>query len=172
MASAVRVSIEEYLRTSYHPDVEYLDGELKEKAVVGFAHGRVQVLLSAWFWQHEQDWQIQCAVEARTRVSSEHVRIPDFVIVVRANREKGTLVDPPLVAIEVLSPSDSYRDLKLRAADLELMGVRNIWLLDPEARTAEIWRTGAWHLAQNASLQAVGSPIYLDLQWLWQQLDQ
>jgi hypothetical protein len=44
-STIARVSIDEYLRTSYRPDVEFIDGQLKEKAVVGFPHGVVQGLI-------------------------------------------------------------------------------------------------------------------------------
>jgi len=171
MATAVKVSIEEYLTTSYHPDVEYIDGELKEKPVVQFAHGRVQVLLGVWFWQHEEEWHIVAAAETRTQVNANHVRLPDLVVISSATKERDTLKQPPLIAIEVLSPTDTYQDLKSRAIDLEEMGVKNIWLIDEEARTAEIWRQGSWYLSKAETLHAVDMPLYLNLSWLWQQMD-
>ena len=171
MVTAARVSLEEYLKTSYRPDVEYIEGELKEKSLVTPAHGKVQTLLGVWFWQHGQEWGISAAVETRTQIDLVRVRLPDFVVMVRGSRETSALTQPPLIAIEVLSPSDSYRDLKQRAADLESMGVRNIWLLDPEARTGERWREGSWHREPTARLEAVGSFMFLDLAWLWQQMD-
>jgi hypothetical protein len=33
MAAATVVPVEEYLRTSYHPDMEYVDGSLLERNV-------------------------------------------------------------------------------------------------------------------------------------------
>ncbi len=172
MATAVKVPLEEYLKTSYHPDLEYLDGELREKSVVTLTHGEVQILLGVWFYEHRKEWQIRSAVEVRTQVSANQVRLPDFVVLVRTNRELGALTQPPLVAIEVLSPSDSYRELKGRAADLAAMGVRNVWLIDPELRTAELWRDGAWQRETSNRLQAVDSPVYLDLAWLWERMDE
>ncbi len=172
MAAAAKVSLQDYFNTSYRPDVEYIDGELKEKPVVGFAHGEVQGFLFSWFSRHYQEWNIRCAVETRTWVSAEHVRLPDVVVIAAEDRRKGALDRPPLIAIEVLSPTDTYQDLKLRAADFEAMGVRNIWLIDEDARTVEIWREKEWHLTKSSNLQALDSPIYLDLDWLWQQLDQ
>ena len=172
MATTVKVSLQEYLNTSYHPDVEYLDGELKEKPVVKLAHGRIQSLLSVWFWQHRKDWHIQVAVDTRTQVSSDHVRLPDVVVVSANVKERGTLTQAPLVAIEVLSPTDTYYELKQRAADLEQMGVKNVWLIDEDARTAEIWSGGSWHLSESEKVEAVDSPIHLDLNWLWQQMDE
>ncbi len=172
MATAAKISIEEYLSTDYRPDVEYIDGYLKEKPVVMFAHGETQGIIFAWFFERYQEWNIRCAVDTRTRVSADHVRLPDVVVVAAADRRKGELDRPPIIAIEVLSPTDTYRDLKERAADLEAMGVRNIWLIDEDARTVEIWRNGAWHLTQTDRIEGVDSPIYLDIAWVWKQLDQ
>ncbi len=172
MATAGRVSIEEYLRTSYRPDVEYIDGELKQKPVVGFAHEETQGFIFKWFSDHYQEWNIRCAVETRTRVSPERVRLPDVVVVAAQDRRKTELNRPPIIALEVLFPSDSYQDLKRRAADLENMGVRNVWLIDEDVRTVEIWKNGAWELAKTTKLRAVESPMYLDMDWVWRQLDQ
>ncbi len=167
-----RVSIEEYLRTSYHPDVEFIDGELRGKPLVGFIHGEIQGFLFNWFSQRYKEWNIRCAIDTRTWVSAERVRLPDVVVVAAEDRRKGALDRPPIIAIEVLSPSDTYKELKARAANLYGMGVKNIWLIDEEARTVEVWEANAWTVKDTKHLEAADSPIYLDLDWLWQQLDQ
>ncbi len=169
--SATAVTIEEYLRTDYHPDVEYIDGELKEKSMVGLPHGEVQAILSAWFRAHRKEWNIRVAVETRTQVEKERVRLPDLVVVSQQERSKGTLQIPPLIAIEVLSPTDTYADLKSRAADLRGMGTENVWLIDPELRTAEIWNGMAWEPHPAKILQALNSPMHIDLDWVWAELD-
>jgi Uma2 family endonuclease len=171
MATTTGISLEEYLQTSYRPDREYIDGTLKEKPVVPFVHGRVQMLLGVWFWQHQDEWHTQCAVETRTQVSTAKVRLPDIVVVSADSHEQGTLTTPPLVAIEVLSPSDSYADLRACAEDLTAMGVRNVWLIDPEHRTGEVWRDGYWQPAGSERIEAVDSAIFLDLAWVWSELD-
>jgi Uma2 family endonuclease len=165
------VSIGEYLRTSYRPDVEYIDGHLKEKPVVGFPHGRVQGFLFMWFEMHHDEWAIKAAVDTRTRVTADRVRLPDVVVVSAQEQATGALSDPPLVAIEVLSPTDTYADLKNRAADLQAMGTENIWLIDPDKRTAERWNGESWELHASNILGAVDSPIHVDLDWLWARLD-
>jgi Uma2 family endonuclease len=170
MATTTGISLEEYLQTSYKPDREYIDGVLKEKPVVGFAHGELQSILAAWFREHRKVWNIRCAVETRTQVTSERVRLPDFVVVSDAVYVSGALSEPPLIAIEVLSPTDSYADLRARAEDLTRMGVRNIWLLDPASRTGEVWRDDHWQPAGSGRMEAVESPIFLDLAWLWAEL--
>ena len=171
MVTTTALSIEEYLQTSYEHDCEYIDGALKEKPVVEFVHGRVQMLLGVWFWQKESAWGIRCAVETRTRVKEGKVRLPDVVVVSSTNRPQGALTEPPLIAIEVLSPTDSYHDLRHRAEDLCSMGVQNIWLIDPLRRTGEVWRDGFWQPAESSRIQAVDAPVFLDMDWLWAELD-
>ena len=171
MATAVRVSLEEYLNTSYRPDVEYVDGKLRDRSVGEVPHGRVQGLLVVWFWLHGEEWRVFAASEVRTQVTASHVRLPDVVVLPASTDERGALTSPPLIAIEILSPTDSYSDLRMRAVDLQEMGVRNIWLINEGARTLEVWLDGAWRLQTETRIEAADSPMFLDLAWLWQQLD-
>ena len=172
VAIATKVSLEEYLRTSYHPDVEYLDGALKEKPVPEYFHGVLQVILGSWFRAHRLQWAIGVSVEARTQVEPGRVRLPDVTVVRKEDEQReGALRKAPLIAIEVLSPDDSYADLRGRASDLSLMGTRNVWLLDPKRRTAEVWTGKNWQLSEGNRLEAIDSPAFVDLDWLWTELD-
>jgi Uma2 family endonuclease len=168
--NATAVTLEQYLFTSYCPDVEFVHGELREKSVVSPVHGRVQILLGVWFGQYEEQWGVQTLAKARTQVSEHAVRLPDVTVMAAGPLPRKALVRPPLLAIEVLSESDSYADLNARALDLEAMGVENIWLIDPGSRTAERWAGGAWQAVEGTSLAIAGSPVYLDLSWLWARL--
>jgi len=58
MATTALLGIDEYLNTSYRPDREYIDGELRERNVGKWDHARVQYLLAAWFANHEAEWGI------------------------------------------------------------------------------------------------------------------
>jgi Uma2 family endonuclease len=164
------VSVEEYLRTSYTPDVEYLEGRLKEKSVVGFPHGRMQALLSAWFWNHAREWKIQVAVETRTRVKVARFRLPDLVVVAADEQTPSALQSAPLIAIEVLSPSDEFADLRARARDLAAMGCQNVWLVDPAEASVAVWNGETWQPFHGEQLQATGTEAFLDLEWMRKQL--
>jgi len=170
-AIATTVSLAEYLRTSYHPDVEYVRGELKEKPMPTYLHGIIQIILGSWFLSHRKEWGIVIASEVRTQVDVNHVRLPDIVLVRTGGGRPRTLVEAPLVAIEILSPDDSYADLRERAGDLRTMGVENVWLLDPERRTAEVWTGTHWKPTDGSRLTAVNAPVFLDLDWLWTEMD-
>jgi Uma2 family endonuclease len=173
MATATLIPIEQYLKTSYCPDVEFIDGELREKPVVQsvhsqWVHSQLQALLSAWFVQHDDAWKIQVGVEARTRVAEARVRLPD-VVVLKAGPQPQTLVDPPLIVIEILSPDDSYTETERRARDYQSMGIENIWLIDPDTRTARVCRGESW--TEIARFTVADSPIYLDVKTLFARLD-
>lgn len=165
---APTISVDEYLRTSYRPDVEFIDGHLQEKPLGTWDHGRIQWLIAGWFLRHEREWGVQGALEVRTRVLDTRVRLPDLVVD-WAGPHPPVLVKAPLLAIEVLSPDDSYSSLKKRAKDYQAMGIRNIWLIDPETRTAEACEQAFW--VERERLEVEGTGIYLDVPALFRALD-
>ncbi len=56
MATSTRLSLLEYMKTSYRPDREYVDGELRERNVGKWEHARLQAS-SAWLLaQKELVW--------------------------------------------------------------------------------------------------------------------
>ena len=46
MAAGKLIFVEEYLKTTYRPDCDYIDGEVLERNVGEFKHGRLQGMLS------------------------------------------------------------------------------------------------------------------------------
>ena len=96
------------------------------------------------------------------------MRLPDLVIVpLEISAPQGALESAPLIAIEVLSPTDSYNDLRQRARDLRAMGTENIWLIDPAEKTIALWDGLTWQPFLGERVQAVGTEAFLDLAWLW-----
>lgn len=168
MTTSVLIPITEYLRTSYRPDREYIDGLVLERNLGKWEHARIQALLTIWFGQHEQQWGIQTATEWRTQVSSARVRIPDVLLVGRG-AQSDVLASPPLLVVEILSPTDTYSDTQERANDYLQMGVETIWIIDPETRTARVCAGSTWTLAKR--LEVAGTPIYVEIETLFAPLD-
>ncbi len=175
MATSTRVSIEEYLNTSYRPDVEYIDGELRPKnstleedPMVQWIHARLQAFIASWFDRHEDEWDVLVAVEARTRISPSIYRLPD-VVVVRNAPEGGEIIEPPLIVVEILSPRDTYAETQRRARDYRDMGIENLWIIDPDTRTARACKAETWKEVTRFIVE--GSPIYLDMPALFARLD-
>ena len=157
------LSLDEYLHTSYEPDVDFIDGEIEERHLGEYEHGRIQILLGSFFVVNEKRWQIQAVTEQRIRVKTSRVRICDLAILrADAPREKVTET-PPLLCIEILSPEDRLSRAQRVLADYLAMGVENIWLIDPLRRSAHTFDAAGLHHADPARLAVANSPILLDL---------
>lgn len=170
MAASTLVSLEQYLATTYSPDMEYIGGELKEASVVMTAHGALLSLLSQWFANHGREWGIRVAVEARTQVSPDNVRLPDVVVGPRG-RWPQVLLKPPLIVIEILSPSDSAQELVEKIGDYLRMGIPNIWIINSDERSGFAVRPDA-PARLVSRLEVPNSPIYVDLPELFARLDE
>ena len=120
------LTVEEYLRSSYRPDVDFLDGFLEDRNTGGFDHGRIQTALAAWFFGREREWNIRAVVEQRVQVSSGRFRIPDVCLSFRGSPSEQVVSKAPLVCIEIPSPDDSVYKMSDRVVDYFRMGVEHI----------------------------------------------
>ena len=59
-----------------------------------------------------------------------------------ADVEPKYATSPPVLAVEVLSPGDRRGRTLRRVSELLDMGVKQVWLVDPEARNLSIYRAG------------------------------
>jgi Uma2 family endonuclease len=168
MANATQISVTEYLQTSYRPDREYVDGEVRERNVGKWEHARVQWLLAGWFMNHEAMWGVIGSTEQRVQITSDRVRIPDLVVV-PAGPQPDVLVEPPLLVIEILSPEDSYCDTQERAEDYLSMGVGTVWIIDPKTRTGRMCNGAVWTAARR--LEVPTTPLFVNLDEIFQYLD-
>ncbi len=168
MASAIQIPLSEYLSTSYRPDREYIEGELRERNVGQWEHARVQWLLALWLGSHEREWNIVGSTARRMQVAPDRIRIPDLVVL-RPGPHPAVLSQPPLLTVEILSPDDDYPELERRCLDYKAMGVQTMWIVDPKTRTGRMCAGAEWLTADR--LQVLGTPIYVDLQELFARMD-
>ena len=165
MASTTILSVAEYLETSYRPDREYVDGELRERNVGKWEHARVQWLFAVWFGNHEAEWGVTGSTEQRMQVSATRVRVPDLVVLRRGPQPPDVLIEPPLLVVEILSPDDSYSDTQERCEDYFQMGVRTIWIVDPKTRTGRMCSGKEWVAARR--LQVAETALFVELENLF-----
>src|SRR5579863_1976622 len=159
MATALHIPLKEYLDSSFRPDREYVDGEIRERNVGKYEHARVQALLAAWFGQHERQWGVQVVTEQRVQVSPTRVRIPD-VALLPLGAQPDVITAPPALVIEILSPEDTYSDTQERAQDYRAMGVETVWIIDPKTRTGRMCSGSKW--TQVKRLAVAGTALYVD----------
>lgn len=165
------VTVQEYLRTSYRPDCEYLDGRIEERNLGEHDHGYLQLLLGTIFTNNRDAWGVRTVTDVRTQVSRTHFRVPD-VSVLRADAPREQIIThPPLIAIEILSPEDRLSRFQDRIDDYLAFGIENVWIIDPETRKAWTASATGLHIVQNGELTVPGTSIRVVLSDLFAELD-
>ena len=167
--STLQTSLADYLRTSYRPDCDYIDGEIQERNLGEFDHAAVQAFLTSWFFQHRHDWALQVLPEIRIRVAERRVRIADVCLIARNHPVEQVLTTPPLAVIEILSPEDRISRYHERLGDYRQMGIANVWVIDPATRVGYDCSTSAWLPVEE--FRIAGTPISLRLSDLWSELE-
>jgi Uma2 family endonuclease len=161
MASSTLISVTEYLRNSYRPDCDYVDGKIEERNVGEHDHAALQAALILWFGQHQQEWNIEVLPEQRIQISPARFRVPDVCLVSLDQPAERILTKPPLACIEILSPEDTLRRMQERIGDYQQFGVENIWILDPATQLGYDCRPSGWLNA--TEFKIANTPIHLSL---------
>jgi len=74
-------------------------------------------------------------------LSTHDIVEPDILVVERVSQMAENYIEgPPLLAVEMLSPSTARRDRGLKARRYASLGVVHYWIMDPKARTIECCR--------------------------------
>ena len=163
MASRTLISVEEYLRTSYRPDCDYVDGEVLERNVGEKDHGKTQKSLYLYFGAREKEWGIWVIAEQRVQVTPTRFRVPDFCVLLEEPDEQ-IFTRPPFVCVEILSPEDRMSRVTQKADDYLRMGVRYVWVLDPSTKRAwSITPAEGWREERTGTLRTQDPAIELPL---------
>jgi Uma2 family endonuclease len=169
MPTATQISLEQYLRTPFEPDAEYVRGEVQERDMGEYDHNTVQWAILSWFRQHDKGWQTRTIQEQRTRFSNGNVRVPDVSVWRRDVPVQPVFDKPQLIAVEVLSPEDRHSRVQEKIEDYRDFQVQNIWIVDPLKRFGWDCSDGNW--TRKERFEVAGSPIYLDLRDRFKELD-
>ncbi len=143
------ISVEEYLRTPYRPDCDYLDGEVMERNLGEFDHSRTQREILFYLASHYSHLRERILPEQRVQVKTTRFRIPDVCILSENAPREKIITTRPVLCVEILSSDDRLNDvLNGRIEDYFQMGVPICWIIDPIRR--EGWVAAAGKLARAA----------------------
>jgi Uma2 family endonuclease len=73
-------------------------------------------------------------------LAEDTVLLPDLLVARRSDLNESCLPAPPVLAVEVLSPSTRLVDLLLKRSRLEAAGVPSYWVVDPEEPSLIAWQ--------------------------------
>ncbi len=137
---------------------EIIEGELYEMPSPGLAHARVVrqplMLLAA---PPDKTWgRIAGLLPLDVFFSGANPVQPDLIVLLSGGdltRATRGVEGPPDLLVEVLSPSNRNHDVLTKRALYGQAGVREYWLVDPEARTLTMLTLDrdALHLAVTAT---------------------
>jgi Uma2 family endonuclease len=134
------LALSEYLATSYDPEVEYVDGVLRERHGGEFAHSAAHGNIICGLHRACPDAFVLPSVRIKT--APTRYRVPD-VAVVRSVPQTRFIERPPDIAVEVVSETDLMSAFVEKLAEYEAQGVRNIWVADPRLQSMWDYRAGA-----------------------------
>jgi Uma2 family endonuclease len=168
---AAFVPVEVYLRTSYEPDAEYVDGVIEERPMGQNDHSAWQNAIALWFSQKAKEWGIRVRPELRVRVARTNYRVPDVVLLDRNLPPEPIATHPPIAVFEVLSPEDSLSRMMVKLGDYERMGIPTILVLDPEAGNHRRYVGGRLEPLPAGRFELTGSDCQFDLAEIEKLLD-
>ena len=142
MAVGTRVSVEEYLHTSYRPDCDYVDGEVQERNLGEKDHGQTQGRIYRYLCERYPELDDLLIPEMRVQVRSDRFRVADLCLMSAGAADEQIVRTTPLLCIEVLSPEDRLSRYDERLRDYFEMGVPVCWVLDPGERRAWVATPG------------------------------
>lgn len=162
-------------------DRELVDGVLVESEVVDVVHETVVVALMQQLHAYFRPRGGAVYPAGLKYLVAKHSgRIPDVSAFSRPpSRRDGALRRPADILVEVLSrtPNDQRRDRIAKVADYASFGVSNYWIVDPGARTLEIFqlREGNYLRVAGACDGTLAIPgfesLTVDLDALWGEID-
>jgi len=138
MAVAELVSAEQYLRTSFEHDAEFVEGRIVERPVPTWDHASMQGFLIGELWAIGRRLGLFAVPEQRVQVHPNRYRVPDVCVVTERPEVRGIVTRPPYLCIEILSPEDTAVATLEKVREYLNFGVTWIWVIDPASRTGQV----------------------------------
>jgi Uma2 family endonuclease len=128
---------------------ELVRGELKETMPTSILHGiiagRIAGLLWVFLLQNKLGEVLTAETGFRLFVDEKTVRVPDVSFL--SNEKLAGIKNvskfydgAPDLAVEVISPSETYNDVQGKLEDYLSAGVKMVWIIRPENKTVTIYR--------------------------------
>jgi Uma2 family endonuclease len=167
----VLIPVEEYLRTVYRPDCDYVDGEVLERNMGETPHSRLQIFFGFFFRLRQDEWQIEALTEQRLQINEKNYRVPDLMVTGLPEPNQRIVYTPPLLCIEVLSSEDRMSEIQKRLNDYASIGVQSMWVVDPWRGTAFFAGPDAVLHEQKDCLTVPGTSISISVPEIFAELD-
>ena len=128
---------------------ELVEGELRKMPPAGFEHGIRAAKIGRYLDAHVEKYKLGyvCGAETGFKISEnpDTVRAPDAAFVRQAAIErqgvtKGYWEGAPDLAVEIISPSDTYAGVAEKVEAWLTAGCAMVWVINPRQETVEVYR--------------------------------
>ena len=132
------------METTKQPDDAYVEYEEdREKPVPSVNHSRLQIRLSVALFQYEPEYTVLS--ELALEVGGNRFT-PDLCVYpkmeVNFQEDEVRMTEPPLLAVEIVSPTQSTQDVVDKISDMLEADVGSCWLVQPATETDTIFTPG------------------------------
>jgi Uma2 family endonuclease len=169
MATSAMISEQEYLRTYYEHDCEWIEGQVRERAMPDEFHSALQAFFVGYFLQLGRPLGLRVRPELRVHVAARRYRIPDVTVLPSTAPLQAIPDSPPAICIEILSPDERKGELKEKIADYVAMGVQTIWVVDLRRRL--LWTADAAGMHPVENFHVPGSDLVITPGEMFAELD-
>ncbi len=155
----VGLSVDEYLDRGFDPECELLGGETRPKPLGTGKHSKMQRrllrLLEGVFGEGRVEFELSVRI-------GDEVPVPDLVVLqsLTPRMYRDVLDEPPVLCIEVVSPSQLPVELLAKCIRYHEFGVPFCWVVDPVARRAWEYHRG---IQPREVTEALSGPCVLSL---------
>ena len=141
----------EWTEADYYPFsergrlVELSDGNLEIIELPTYAHQRILLQLSVSLHAFVSARKLGRVAFAPLPVKlwSGKIREPDLMFMSTAHASRINVYwGVPDLAVEILSPGTAHKDREVKRKEYAIAGVAEYWIIDPEARTVDIYESG------------------------------
>src|SRR5215216_108966 len=142
---------------------ELVKGELRKMSPAGSEHGAIVVNVTLLLGPHVKSNGLGVCFGAETgfKIASDPdtVRAPDLAFVSRERIPEGGVPKKfwdgaPDLAVEVVSPGDTFSEVEEKVEEWLAAGARAVWVLNPKRRGVSVYRsmTDVMRLAEGDEL--------------------
>jgi Uma2 family endonuclease len=128
---------------------ELVKGELRKMSPAGYRHGQIVIRFAWRLAQYVETNHLGAVYAAETGFllasNPDTVRAPDVAFVSQKRIEQvrdseGYWPGAPDLAVEVVSPSDTYTKVEEKVLEWLKAGTRMVLVIDPRTRTVTVYR--------------------------------
>lgn len=128
---------------------ELIDGRIIPMSPAGGKHGlieyRIGQKLGAYVDDRKLGWIFVGETGLYIRRNPDRIRAADVAFVSRQRLarypEEGFLSVAPELIVEVISPNDTWEEMRRKLQDYFSIGVERVWVVEPENRAVVVYRS-------------------------------